>query len=257
MRAEDYADLYALEESLWWFTGMHEITAALLDPVCPPSRDRFILDAGCGTGGSLVWLTRYAGNGKVVGIDLVPEALRFCRARAHEHLTQASATHLPFADSLFDLVTSFDVLVQLPGERSDERAIGEMLRVLRPGGIAFVRVAAYEWMRSGHDEALGTARRYRLTTLTEKMKRAGFNVRRATYANTVLLPVAALRRLVLKRIGLADNGSDVKPLPPKFQWLNRALTGVLQSEARVLRHPGLKLRAGLSAICVAEKPRNG
>jgi len=257
MQAEDYAYLYALEESFWWFTGMHDITAALLDPVCPPAQDRLILDAGCGTGGMLSWLARYAGNGRIVGIDIVPDALRFCRAREHEYLSQASVTHLPFTDSIFDLVTSFDVLVQLPGAQPDERAMREMHRVLRPGGIAFVRVAAYEWMRSGHDKALGTARRYSLTTLVEKMKYTGFNIRRATYANAMLLPVAMLRRLVLKRVGLADGGSDVKPLPPKLQWLNRALTGVLHGEAHLLKRPGLKLRAGLSAICIAEKPRDG
>ena len=89
------------------------------------------------------------------------------------------------------------------------------------------------------------------------MKYTGFNIRRVTYANAMLLPVAMLRRLVLKRVGLADGGSDVKPLPPKLQWLNRALTGVLHGEAHLLKRPGLKLRAGLSAICIAEKPRDG
>jgi SAM-dependent methyltransferase len=254
MLREDYAYLYTLEEHFWWFAGMREITSALLDPVCPPTQDRLILDAGCGTGGSLRWLARYARNGRVVGVDLAPEALRFCREREHAYLAQASVTDLPFADSMFDLLTSFDVLVQLPGEMSDERAMREMYRVLRPGGITFVRVAAYEWMRSGHDDALGTQRRYHLATLTERMERAGFHTVRATYANTLLLPLAALRRLVLKRIGLVDSGSDVKPLPPKLQWLNRALIRALRGEARLLKRPRSSLLAGLSAICIAEKP---
>jgi SAM-dependent methyltransferase len=255
MRDEDYEYLYALEEEFWWFAGMREITAALLDPFCPPGRDRLILDAGCGTGGMLTWLGRYAGGGSVAGLDYVAGALRFCRQRGHESLVRASATDLPFADSTFDLVTSFDVLVQLPGEGADERAMREMLRVLKPGGVAFVRAAAYEWMRSGHDEALDTQRRYGLGLLTERMERAGFRTLRTTYANALLLPAAALRRLVLKRIGLADAGSDVKPLPPRLGWLNRALAGALKAEARLLRNSRAKLRAGLSAVCVAEKPR--
>ncbi|MEJ7578422.1 MAG: class I SAM-dependent methyltransferase [Pyrinomonadaceae bacterium] len=258
MQTEDYEYLYALEEDFWWFAGMREITAVLLDPLLFPSapKDRLILDAGCGTGGMLTWLKRYAGRGEVVGIDFVSDPLRFCRAREHQSLAQASATHLPFLDSVFDLVTSFDVLVQLPGERADEHAIGEMYRVLKPGGIVFVRGAAYEWMRSGHDEALSTQRRYQLSVLTERMVSAGFRPLRATYANALLLPVAALRRLVLKRIGLADSGSDVKPLPPQLRWLNRALTKTLQSEARILKNPESKLRAGLSAICIAQKPQD-
>lgn len=257
MQKEDYEYLYALEESFWWFEGMREITARLLDPVLPPAQEsRLILDAGCGTGGMLTWLARHAKGGEVVGVDLVITALSFCSERGHRLLAQASVTEMPFADATFDLVTSFDVLVQLPGEASDVQAMREMCRVLRPGGVAFVRAAAYNWMRSGHDEALGTQRRYQLCELTGKMEQAGFRILRATYANTLLLPVAVLRRLVLKRIGLADRGSDVKPLPGELRWLNRLLTGALRSEARLLeRHR--KLPAGLSVICVAEKPGLG
>ena len=255
MQAQDYAYLHALEEHFWWFVGMREITAMLLDPVCQSTPYKLILDAGCGTGGNLEWLARYARGGRVVGVDLASEALKFCRERACKYLAQASVTDLPFADSLFDVITSFDVLVQLPGERADERAMREMYRVLRPGGLAFVRVAAYEWMRSGHDEALGTQRRYQLGGLIEGMQHAGFQILRTTYANTLLLPLAVLRRLVLKRIGVTDRGSDVKPLPPTLQWLNRALTRVLRSEARLLKYPWSSLPAGLSAICVAQKPQ--
>lgn len=254
MQKEDYESLYSLEETFWWFAGMREITSVLLDPLLLPSRKRVILDAGCGTGGNLAWLRRYAGDGQVAGVDLVSEATKFCRERAEKYLAQASVTDLPFADSVFDLVTSFDVLVQLPGEKADEQALREMYRVLRSGGLAFVRVAAYEWMRSGHDEALGTERRYNLEMLRRRMEAAGFRVLRATYANNLLLPLAAVNRLVLKRIGLTDHGSDVKPLAPQLQWLNGALKFALTSEARWMKRPGGKLYAGLSAICIAEKP---
>ena len=255
MQAQDFADLYELEEGFWWFVGMREVTAALLDPVCPPAPARRVLDAGCGTGVNLAWLRRYAGAGEVCGVDVEQVALDFCRARGHRALARASVTHLPFADHSFDLVTSFDVLVQLPGEGSDEAAMREMWRVLRPGGVAFVRAAAYGWMRSGHDAALHTQRRYRLGGLRRGLERAGFRTLRATYANSLLLPAAAVRRLLLKRVGLADGGSDVRPLPEGLGWLGRALAGVLRGEARVLRRPGASLPAGLSAVCVVEKPR--
>ena len=253
MKAEDYAALYALEEEFWWFAGMRDITAALLDPFCASARDALILDAGCGTGGNLSWLERYAGNGKVIGIDLVADALRFCAAGRHESLVRASATHLPFADSTFDLVTSFDVLVQLAGEAAEQRAISEMFRVLRPGGIAFVRVAAYRWMLSDHDRDLGTQTRYTLDEIAEKLAGAGFAIARRTYANSLLFPVAAVRRLLLKRIGLASKGSDVKPLPPALSWLNRPMTNALRTEASFLKAPKRQLPFGLSAVCIAKK----
>ena len=253
MRAQDFVDLYALEESLWWFVGMREVTRILLDAACPRGQARDVLDAGCGTGGMLRWLERYAGGGRVVGVDVSADALAFCRGRGLREVAQASVTALPFADSSFDLLTSFDVMVQLQGEGSDESAMREMLRVMKPGGVAFVRAAAYEWMRSGHDAALGTQRRYTLAQLVGRMESAGFRVTRATYANALLLPVAALRRLVLKRLGLAGGGSDVKPLPRGLGWLNRVLASALAAEASLLKRTDASLPAGLSAICVAEK----
>ncbi len=255
MQTEDYEYLYELEAHFWWFAGMREITAALLDPLLATKHDRIILDAGCGTGGNLEWLQKYVGNGRIIGLDYVDTALHFCRQAGQDYLVQASATHLPFADEVFDLVTSFDVLVQLPGDGADEQAIREMYRVLKPGGHAFARAATYAWMKSDHDAALGSQRRYTLGELRGKLERAGFKIKRATYANSVLLPVAVVRRLLLKRLGLAASGSDVKPLPPQLQWLNDALEFVLRVEASWLRSASHRLPCGLSAICVVEKPR--
>jgi ubiquinone/menaquinone biosynthesis C-methylase UbiE len=252
MNADDYAYLYELEEDFWWFAGMREITAALLDPVCPPTRDRSILDAGCGTGGMLAWLKRYAGNGRVAGVDVNPTAVDFCRRGGHTSAAQASVTDLPFSDSTFDLVTSFDVLGELPAETSADRAIDEIQRVLKPKGIAFVRVAAYEWIRSSHDLAQDNQHRYLAGELAGKMEHAGFDVLRSTHANGLLMPLAIFQRLVLKRLGLAS-GSDVKPLPSVLSSLNSGLSATLRAEARWLRRPSANLSFGLSAICVAQK----
>jgi SAM-dependent methyltransferase len=252
MQSEDFVDIYETESNLWWFVGMRAISASLLDEFCRTNCEN-VLDIGCGTGLNLKWLERYAPTGAIKGLDLEETALHFCRERGANFLTQGSATDLPFRDESFDLITSFDVLVQIPGANSDEKAIAEMFRVLKPQGLAFVRAAAYNWMRSGHDEALGTQRRYRLTELAQKLENAGFTVLRKTYANTLPFPLAAFRRLILKRIRIVDKGSDVKPLPPSLDWLNRLLTRALLGEARFLRNPKANLPFGLSTICVARK----
>jgi SAM-dependent methyltransferase len=254
MRTEDYQDLFELEEEFWWFVGMRQITAAVLDPLLRENVSRIVLDAGCGTGANVAWLRRYAGASEVVGMDLASDALKFARQRTQQLPVQASVTELPFPDSTFDLVTSFDVIVQLPGEGADERAVREMYRVLIPGGIAFVRAAAYQWMRSGHDVALDTQRRYSLNELRALLERTGFQVIRATYANGLLLPIAALHRLVLKPIGLAPSGSDVSPLPSGLRWINPILQALLRCEAGWLRLSPLP--AGLSVICAVQKPKN-
>jgi ubiquinone/menaquinone biosynthesis C-methylase UbiE len=254
MNEKDFSDLFALEQEFWWFKGMRKITASLLDPYLLPASDRSILDAGCGTGGMLSWLTRYSGNGEVVGIDISPIALEFCRKSNNNELYEASVTRLPFKDSSFDVVTSFDVLVQLPGENGDEIALKEMYRVLKPGGIAFVRVAAYNWMRSGHDKAIESQKRYIIPSINRMLEKEGFQILRSTYANTFLFPLAIIRRLILKPIGLVDKGSDVRPLPKGFEWLNKLFTAFLNWEARILKTQRISFCMGLSVITIVKKP---
>ena len=152
------------------------------------------------------------------------------------------------------MVTSFDVLVQIPGERADKTALKEIYRVLRPGGIAFVRVAAYEWMRAGHDVTMNTQRRYLLRQLREAMTASGFEIVRSTYANSALLPVAIFKRLVLEPAGLADKGSDVRPFPRALGWLDPVFRTALTAEALLLRKIRSGFPFGLSAVCVARKP---
>jgi len=254
MQPQDYAYLYELEENFWWFVGMREITQALLDRIIPAGSAGRILDAGCGTGGMMSQLERYAADNNVVGIDFSETALRFCVQGQHAELARASVSELPFGDSTFDLVTSFDVLQHVPDQK-DAQAIAEFYRVLRPGGFVFIRVAAYQWMRSGHDDAIAVQRRYDLAELTAHLRRAGFTIRKASYANTLLFPVAAIKRLIFTPKGRADAESEVKPWPRSLAWMNGLLSVPLKIEALALNRVDFPF--GLSAICIGEKPRSG
>ena len=252
MKPQDYEYLYQLEEDFWWFAGMREISASLLNPILSRDADLRILDAGCGTGGMLSWLQRYSDSREVTGIDFSATGLQFCQRRGLRELARGSIAELPFSDSTFDLVTSFDVLQHL-FDQEDFRAIAEFARVLRPGGIAFVRVAAYQWLRSGHDDAIAVQRRYSLPQLSAAMRDAGFRIRRATYANTLLFPVAAVKRLLFSPAGAAHPESEVKPWPQGLTWIDGLLRLPLKIEARALK--GIDLPFGVSAICIGEKPR--
>src|SRR6185295_18586563 len=148
-----------------------------------------------------------------------------------------------------DLITSFDVLQHVPDEQ-DALAIKEFYRVLRPGGVVFIRVAAYQWLRSGHDDAIAVHRRYVLPELAAHLKQAGFTIRRATYANTLLFPVAAIKRLIFTPKGRADAESEVKPWSKGFEWMNGLLKLPLRVEARGLST--IDFPFGVSVICIAE-----
>jgi SAM-dependent methyltransferase len=245
MKKEEYRAMFELEDRLWWYRGMRHITAAILGRLLEGRKAPKILDVGCGTGYSIGWLRTLYGAGGVYGIDLSPEAAAFWKERAVITAAVSSAHKLPFADNQFDLVTCFDVIYQLSGDLA-EQSILEMQRVLKPGGLLFIREPAYEWMRGSHDVAVGTAHRFTLREIGRLVTGPGYVQKRATYANGLLLWAAIPRRL-FSRLGGGDS-SDVRPVPG---WINSVLESALRLEAILLRRFALPF--GLSAIVVVGK----
>ena len=246
MNREEYARMYEAEEKQWWYVGMRALSFALLGPYWPPpsadgTRPR-LLDAGCGTGNNLRHL---AGWGRPVGIDLSPEALRFCHERG---VAAAGATllALPFAEQTFDCVTSFDVIYH-QWVADDAAAVREMARVLRPGGLLLVRVPALRALWGAHDEAVLSRHRYTRPELRALLEGAGLAPLRLTYGNTLLLPLLFARRAVDRLSG--RHGSDVGFLPAPLELLFRSL---LKTEALLLR--GVSLPLGSSLFALARRP---
>jgi SAM-dependent methyltransferase len=87
-------------------------------------KGRDVLDMACGAGFGLLMLR--AAGAMAFGVDYDGGALRGQRAVAC-----ADAAHLPFRESTFDLVTSFETLEHVPDAAAMLR---ELRRVLRPGG---------------------------------------------------------------------------------------------------------------------------
>src|SRR5215469_6545317 len=95
-----------------------------------------ILEVCCGQGRVAQFVAQQVGDGHVVGIDISASMIEAARHRpgvAELPLTfqQADARQLPFPDHSFDRVYSMFSLQIVP---EAERALAEMLRVLRPGG---------------------------------------------------------------------------------------------------------------------------
>jgi SAM-dependent methyltransferase len=245
MRDDEYRAMFELEQSLWWYQGMREITASLLDENLKKRSDLQILDVGCGTGYSMSWLRRRFQSPEVFGVDLFYQAAELWRLNDIHTAAIASAEALPFASQGFDLLTCFDVIYQLSKEDA-RRAAAEFFRVLKSGGTLFIREPAYEWMRGSHDKVVATKHRFTRGRLQELLVEQGFKVRRATYANSLLFPLAMLHRFLSRLKGGEE--SDVKPVHP---LMNKTFAAALKLEARLLS--GISFPFGLSVIIVAEK----
>lgn len=207
-----------------------------------------ILDAGCGTGGMT---RRLAAWGDVTGLDWSPLALDLARRRGPLSWARGSVERLPFRTGTFDLVVSLDVLYHRSVE-SDLVALQEFRRCLRPGGSLVLNLPAYASLRSSHDAAIHTARRYRRGPLTSLLRAAGLAPNRVTHWNAFLFPALVAVRWMRRRAGKAEGpavSSDVRPVPGP---INSVLGGILALERAWLAQWDLPV--GLSILAVARKP---
>lgn len=100
-----------------------------------------VLDAGCGPGSITLGLAAAVAPGEVVGIDIQPSQVEQARALAAQRgvtnvrFEASNVYELPFPDGSFDAAFANSVLEHL---REPVRALAELRRVLRPGGIAGV-----------------------------------------------------------------------------------------------------------------------
>jgi SAM-dependent methyltransferase len=247
MERSEYEVMAAVEGQHWWYGGMRAISAALLDPIYAGRGGLRILDAGCGTGGNALFLRRY---GEVVGIDLAPEALELGGPRLPGRLARASVLDLPFASGSFDLLTSFDVLYHraVPDE---DRALAEAARVLRPGGRLLIRLPAYEFLRSKHDRAVHTRRRYTSAEARELLAAGGFTVERCSYINSLLFALPLAQRLLERALPALEQHDSDLALPSPL--VNEALRWPLAAEAAWLARGGA-FPVGLSILALARRP---
>lgn len=102
-----------------------------------------VLDVGTGTARIPIELCRRSSKWSVVAIDLAAEMLTLADKNLQaEQLTerirleQVDSKRLPYSDGHFDAVMSNSILHHIP---KPQRALSEMFRVLKPGGLLFVR----------------------------------------------------------------------------------------------------------------------
>jgi SAM-dependent methyltransferase len=290
MERREYEVMFRLEEDYWWYLGLRNLVFRYLNRVADQNKSAMILDAGCGTGkllemckghGEIDNSYREIGKGhcepdkshrkigkshreigkshretsnscRAYGLEFSADAFTFLKMRGLRNVVRSSICRIPFRDQAFHGVVSLDVLYHA-GVENDEEALVEIHRVLKPGGMLILNLPAFEFLRSEHDLAVHTNRRYQTGELRQKLEKAGFSVQVITYRNTFLFPIAAAVRLIKKAIPKEGQGhtikSDLSPLP---SWANKLLYSVLFFE-NVLMFRGVTFPFGLSVFCVAKK----
>src|SRR5690606_16263645 len=154
------------------------------------------------------------------GLDFSPQACEFARRRTDVPVVQGSILALPFPDRAFNAVVSLDVVGQVEDPAT---AFREFARVVRPGGVVLVNVAAFRWLWSYHDDHCETKHRFTRRELAALARSAAFDVVFSTYANMTVLPLIAARR---KLFPPRADTSDVAVQPAAIDATLGAIAGL-------------------------------
>jgi hypothetical protein len=133
---------------------------------------------------------------------------------------------IPFAEHAFNAVVAPGVLEHVEHAQA---AVAEISRVLLPDDVLVVTVPEFRFLWSQHDVALGHLRRYRAGEIAELVRRAGFKIRKLSFAMSLLFLRIALYRLLEKATG--DQKQPKTTLKPIPGLLNTSLYGLLRLEA--------------------------
>lgn len=235
-----YADLYNLEETHWWHRTKRNLVSYFLKQNLSDNRSK-ILDVGCGTGKNLEVFSKF---GNVWGIDNSNEAIIFCKRRGLKKVVKGNIEKMPFKKNSFNAITALDVLEHV----NDSKALIEINRVLKKGGILIITVPAFSWLWSKWDEILFHKRRYTDKSLRKVLQENGFKVNKISYSYSFLVLPALIIRGIKKMFYRHYYPSD-------FQLSNKTVNHLLGTIANIEKIfiINYNISFGTSLIAVAKK----
>ncbi|MBN1219498.1 MAG: class I SAM-dependent methyltransferase [Anaerolineae bacterium] len=244
-----------IEEDLhWWFASRTRALNAVMGSLLPQTPDFRLLDVGCGAGNMIHHLSRY---GQVKGLEIDARPVKVAHERGYDVDLFDVTKPMPFGNNSFDAVTALDVIEH---NKDDMAILTDTYRILKPGGHIIITVPALMWLWSHNDDINAHVRRYTAGEIKQKLAQAGFAIRRVTYNNFFVFPLAAslilLRRSSKSEPKLASHHLDEAEyqveMEPASPPVNAMLTLVGRVEAALIRRVNLPI--GTSLIAVGQKP---
>lgn len=248
MDAKLYQAFNVIEEKHWWFVARRAYIQAFLSRYMSHDGSLKLAEIGAGTGGNLRMLSNF---GEIDAVEMDERALEFAVAKSA--VIQRVVTvqrgwlpdNIPLPDQ-YDCVLALDVIEHV---EQDQAAINTLLRLVRPSGYLVLTVPAYQWLWSPHDEVNHHYRRYTVRRVKSLFQGSDVKFIKVGYFNTLLFPIALVRRIFQRLTGGNENPQADLELPGKLT--NRLLNFVFKLESKwagVMTMP-----FGLSVITMVQK----
>lgn len=245
-----FETLAGIEDRHFWFRFRNRLLSHIVqDLVGPLPRGFRVLEAGCGNGNVLRFLSATIQRGAVVGIDLFEEGLRLARHRCGALLVRGDVHASPF-QCQFEMIGAFDVIEHL---HDDHQALRDFHRLLSPDGRLLLTVPAHMALWSYFDEAAGHYRRYSKAELEQTLQVCGYRVEFMTEFMMVLFPLLwSGRRLAgwrrKSKPEAKESLSDFRVIPV----LNQLLLLLLSWELPLIRRRR-RIPLGSSLLVIARR----
>jgi len=243
MIKSEYQKMFNEQQSHWFFKTRRMFIESFLKKFSP-AQNIEILEPGCGTGANRFFFEKY---GSVTSLDFSQDALEFCKKSDIKRLIRGDLNQLGLKDETFDFAFLIDVLYH-QWIKDDIRALEGIYQTLKPGGKLLITDCAFPFLISSHDKAVMTRERYTISSITQKLERAGFKVLRASYMFTTTFPLLMFVRLIQKINPPKESSSNVFRVP---SLINQFILKLMTIEARILSRS--RLPFGSSIIVLAEK----
>jgi SAM-dependent methyltransferase len=222
------------EDNWWWAKARREIVQQCMEKMM--TREMNILEIGAGYGAMTSMLSNF---GTVVAIEPYADAAVYLEEKLK--ISTYPGTFESFAETdKYDLITCFDVLEHI---EDDVKALFKMATLVNDGGFLVLTVPAYKYLWNRHDEINHHHRRYTKKELLNKIP-DNLSVKKVSYFNTFLFPMAIIDKLVLSR-NKRSYSLDPNTL------VNSFLYRIFAAEKYILRR--FSLPFGLSILLIAKK----
>ena len=230
-RHEEYQKMNEVENTLWWYRCLHSLVTSNIQTL---PKDTKILDAGCGTGGLLLYLHQ-KGYTNMTGFDLSQDAIHFAKSK----LLPIDKQIVLFQHNLvnpidkggeyFDVIISNDTLYYFSVEEQKKILI-QFHHKLSKNGLVILNLPAFDVFSGIHDDAVGIRMRFSKKNLKAIVDPDLFDIVNLRYWPMLLSPIIYLVRLMQRRKKQSGNYEVVSDVntPPKL--INDALFFLTQFE---------------------------
>ena len=186
MENKEYEVMAELELNHWWYKHLHNLIEESLHNEAKKLRSSLsIFDIGCGTGGLIYRLKNKSFVSNAIGTDPHPLARKYAKKRGLK-VKNYSIENLSKIKEKYDVVLCIDVLYHK--NVNTLKAVKNLFKLLKPGGMVVINVAAMPSLKRNHSARVMEGRRFTFRQIKYLIESEGFEINKIFYWNSFLTP---------------------------------------------------------------------